>query len=89
MGESVKLWRCTNCNRVLLERDVAYARERHQALVSLSGAAAPAFVTEATWGAYLASLRRCRCGSRKRFAAVPKGSLRGQLPLALDAVVLQ
>jgi hypothetical protein len=91
MGESIKLWRCTNCNRVLLERDVDYARARHEALVleSATGSAAAAFVKEATWGAYLASLRRCRCGSRRRFKPIPKGSLRGQLDLTLDAVVLQ
>ena len=88
MGESIKLWRCTSCNRVLLERDVDYARARHAVLVAESGASAAEFVKDATWGAYLASLRRCRCGSRKRFAAVPKTSLRGQLDLALDAVVL-
>ena len=89
MGESIKLWRCTSCNRVLLERDVDYARRRHAALVAESGASAAEFVKEATWGAYLASLRRCRCGSRKRFTPVPKTTLRGQLDLTLDAVVLQ
>jgi hypothetical protein len=92
MGESLKLWRCTNCNRVLRERDVAYARARHQAMVhEASPASAAEFVEEATWGAYLASLRRCRCGSRKRLAPVNKQSLRGQLDLSLafDLLVLQ
>ncbi len=89
MGESIKLWRCTSCNRVLQERDVGYARARHEALVHASAGEAAAFVKEATWGAYLASLRRCRCGSRRRFKAVPRTALQGQLDLTLDAVVLQ
>jgi hypothetical protein len=91
MGESLKLWKCTSCNRVLRERDVAYARARHQAMIAeATPASAASFVEEATWGAYLASLRRCRCG-RKRFEAVSRQSLRGQLDLSLafDALVLQ
>jgi hypothetical protein len=47
------------------------------------------FVREATWPAYLASLRRCRCGSRQRLKAVPETAGRGQLDLQVDAVVLQ
>ena len=46
------------------------------------------FVTEAMWPAYLASLRRCRCGSRRRLKPV-RDAVRGQLDLHLDAVVLQ
>lgn len=89
MGESMKLWRCPTCNRLLQERDQSYARARHQAMVRKQAPRASDFVAEATWGAYLASLRHCRCGSRKRFKAVPRADLRGQLDLTLDAVVLQ
>jgi hypothetical protein len=47
------------------------------------------FVREATWPAYLASLKRCRCGSRRELKEVPAGVVRGQLDLQIDAVVLQ
>jgi hypothetical protein len=89
MGEPINLWRCPSCNRVLRERDQSYARARHQAMVRSTAKASSDFVAEATWGAYLASLRRCRCGSRKRFKPVPRADLRGQLDLTLDAVVLR
>jgi hypothetical protein len=46
------------------------------------------FVVEAMWPAYLASLRRCRCGSRRRLRRVHE-PMRGQLDLHLDPVVLQ
>jgi len=89
MGESIKLWRCQTCNRLLRERPVSYAMERHAEMVKAEAGAAADFVREATWAAYLASLRRCRCGSRKRFREVKAGALRGQLDLGIEAVVLQ
>jgi len=89
MGETIKLWRCPSCNRVLREQPLQYALERHGEMVRAQAGAAADFVREATWAAYLASLRRCRCGSRKRFRALPVASLRGQLDLGIDAVVLQ
>jgi len=58
-------------------------------MVAAQAGAAADFVREATWSAYLASMRRCRCGSRKRFRPLPPTSLRGQLDLGIDAVVLQ
>ena len=47
------------------------------------------FVAEAMWPAYLASFRRCRCGSRKRLKPVSAAAMRGQLDLHLDPVVVQ
>jgi hypothetical protein len=44
------------------------------------------FVREATWPAYLASLKRCRCGSRRQ---LKPAAGRRQLDLQIDAVVLQ
>ena len=88
MGESLKLWRCPRCNRVLREEDVEHAKARHASLVEASGAVATDFVREVTWGAYLASLRRCRCGAKAKLRALPATRLRGQLQLGLDAVVL-
>jgi hypothetical protein len=87
-AESTKIWRCPSCNRLLVEKSVDYARQRHDALVSRCGAGAE-FVREATWPAYLASLKRCRCGSRRELKPVPTTSVRGQLDLQIDAVVLQ
>ena len=89
MGTSIKLWRCTSCNRVLREQPLAYAIERHAEMVRAQAGAAADFVREATWSAYLASLRRCQCGSKKRFRPVPVSSLQGQLDLGIDSVVLQ
>jgi hypothetical protein len=88
-GDGLKLWRCPACNRVLLERSEEYARKRLSSQVAAGSGAAVEFVREAMWPAYLASLRRCRCGSRKRLRAVSAGALRGQLDLHLEAVVLQ
>ncbi|GAC1338243.1 MAG: hypothetical protein NVS2B9_21770 [Myxococcales bacterium] len=88
-GEGFKLWRCPACDRVLLQRSVEYARRRLRSQVASGKGASADFVREAMWPAYLASLRRCRCGSRKRLRAVPAGALRGQLDLHLEAVVLQ
>jgi hypothetical protein len=87
MGESIKLWRCTSCKRVLRERGLTYARERHRAMVERAAGAAAAFVLDATWGAYLASMRHCRCGSKRGLEQVPSSVLQGQLPLSLDAIV--
>lgn len=88
-AESTKIWRCPSCNRLLIEKSVAYAQKRHEALVARCGSATAEFVREATWPAYLASLKRCRCGSRRELKAVPDASVRGQLELHIDAVVLQ
>jgi hypothetical protein len=87
MGEPVKLWRCRSCNRVLRERGLEYARARHGAMVEAAAGPSAAFVREATWGAYLASLRRCRCGSKRSLEQVAGEALSGQLPLSLDSVV--
>ena len=84
----VKLWRCPTCNRVLRERTVGDAQRRHAELVREHCGTQPDFVTEAMWPAYLASLRRCRCGSRRRLKPGQEAG-RGQLDLHLDAVVLQ
>jgi hypothetical protein len=84
----VKLWRCPGCNRVLRERTVGDAQRRHAALVREQSGGQAEFVVEATWPAYLASLRRCRCGSRRRLKPTQE-TVRGQLDLHLDAVVLQ
>ena len=87
MSHSIKLWRCPSCRRVLLERSEVYARERHEALIAQAGASAE-LVREAMWPAYLASLRRCRCGSKRRLQAVPGSMPLGQLRLQLDGVVV-
>ncbi|MCA1827047.1 MAG: hypothetical protein ABR567_08855 [Myxococcales bacterium] len=87
-AESAKIWRCPSCNRLLVEKSVDYARSRHEALTARCGSAD--FVREATWPAYLASLKRCRCGSKKKLKPVPPGAVRGkQLDLQIDPVVLQ
>lgn len=86
-AESKKIWRCPACNRLLVERSLDYARARHEAHVARS--ASSDFVREAMWPAYLASLKRCRCGSRSRLRPVPSQAVRGQLELQIDPVVLQ
>ena len=86
MSQAIKLWKCPACRRVLLERSERYARERHEEM--LQAAPNADFVREATWPAYLASLRRCRCGSRKRLQAVDGLARVGQLRLQLDGVVV-
>jgi hypothetical protein len=88
-AESKKIWRCPSCNRLLVERSLDYARARHEALVGGARVGPVDFVREATWPAYLASLKRCRCGSRSRLRPVPSQAVRGQLELQIDAVVLQ
>jgi hypothetical protein len=88
-AESKKIWRCPSCNRLLVERSVDYARARHEQLVGQTRGGSAEFVRQATWPAYLASLKRCRCGSRSRLRAVPSQAVRGQLDLQIDAVVMQ
>jgi len=88
-AEASRIWRCPSCNRLLVEKSVDYARARHAELVARTRAGSVEFVREATWPAYLASLKRCRCGSRRELKAVPPGGVRGQLDLMADAVVLQ
>src|SRR3954468_8080701 len=61
-AESTKIWRCPSCNRLLVEKSVAYAKARHEEMLSRTRGASLEFVREATWPAYLASLKRCRCG---------------------------
>ncbi|MBS2023706.1 MAG: hypothetical protein JST92_14980 [Deltaproteobacteria bacterium] len=89
MSEAIKLVRCPKCNRVLREDDVEQAKARHANLVERACGTAAEFVRDATWGAYLASLRRCRCGSKAKFRPLSAARLRGQLQLGLDSVVLQ
>ncbi len=86
-GESSRIFRCTACNRLLVERSVDYARERHAHMVSRCGSVD--FVREATWPAYLAAMKRCRCGSKRALRPMPPKAVRGQLDLHLDPVVLQ
>jgi hypothetical protein len=88
-AESSRIWRCASCNRLLVEKSVDYARARHAELIARTRVPSVEFVREATWPAYLASLKRCRCGSRRELRAVPPGVVRGQLDLQIDAVVLQ
>jgi hypothetical protein len=88
-AESAKIWRCPSCNRLLIEKGMDYAKARHAELLARTRGGSLEFVREATWPAYLASLKRCRCGSRSQLKAVPPGSVRGQLDLQIDAVVLQ
>lgn len=91
MAESMALWRCPSCQRLLEQRSPEHVRRRFRAQVE-AGVPRPAaaeFVEEALWPAYLASLRRCRCGSRRRLKPVSGAAMRGQLSLRLDAVVLQ
>ena len=88
-AESTKIWRCPSCNRLLLEKSVAYAKARHEEMLSRTRGASVEFVREATWPAYLASLKRCRCGSRRQLKAVSPGSVCGQLDLQIDALVMQ
>jgi len=88
-AESTRIWRCPSCNRLLVEKSVDYARARHAELLARTRGGSVDFVREATWPAYLASLKRCRCGSRRELKAVPAEVVRGQLDLQIDAVVLQ
>jgi hypothetical protein len=88
-AESTKIWRCPSCNRLLVEKSVDYARARHEEMLARTRGLSVEFVREATWPAYLASLKRCRCGSRSQLRAVPTDVVRGQLDLQIDAVVLQ
>jgi len=89
--EAIRLWACPSCNRVLRERSVDEAQRQHEQLVreQCGTASSAEFVAEAMWPAYLASLRRCRCGSRRRLKPVSPAAMRGQLALHLDAVVMQ
>ena len=87
-AESAKIWRCPSCNRLLVEKSIDYARARHAEMIGRGKGVAVEFVREATWPAYLASLKRCRCGSRRKLKPVPAGR-RSQLDLMTDAVVLQ
>ncbi|HWE23121.1 MAG TPA: hypothetical protein VG496_04190 [Myxococcales bacterium] len=84
----VKLWRCPSCNRVLRESSVGEVQRRHSALVRPHCEGQADFVVEAMWPAYLASLRRCPCGSRRRLKR-EREPMRGQLDLRLYPVVLQ
>ena len=85
-AESSRIWRCPACNRLLIEKSIDYARQRHAQLLSRTSD----FAREATWPAYLASLKRCRCGSKRQLKPVPPGAVRGkQLDLQIDSVVLQ
>ncbi len=86
MSQPIQLWRCPSCSRVLLQRSEGYARERHEQLTQQAPNAD--FVREATWPAYLASLKRCRCGSKRRLQQVDGSTRVGQLKLQLDGVVV-
>ena len=88
-AESTRIWRCPSCNRLLVEKNVDYARARHAELLARTRGGSVEFVREATWPAYLASLKRCRCGSRRQLKAVSPGSVCGQLDLQIDALVMQ
>jgi len=87
MSHTIRLWQCQACRRVLLEQDECSARERYDAMVAEAAGPGAEFVREAAWPAYRASLRRCRCGSKRRLRRVE--SMPGQLALHLDGVVLQ
>ena len=86
-AESSKIWRCPACRRLLVERSLDYARQRHEDMLGRCGSRD--FVREATWGAFLASLKRCRCGSKRGLRRVPPSAVKGQLDLHIDPVVLQ
>ena len=86
-AESTRIWRCPACKRLLIEKSVEYAQKRHEQLLSRARCGSE-FVREATWPAYLASLKRCRCGSKSQLKPVPDSALRGQLDLQIDPVVL-
>ena len=88
-AESTRIWRCPSCNRLLVEKSIDYARARHAEMLSRTRTGAIEFVREATWPAYLASLKRCRCGSRRKLKAVLPAASSGQLDLQVDAVVMQ
>ncbi len=84
-AESKRVFRCPACNRLLIEKSVDYARQRHAQLLARTSE----FAREATWPAYLASMKRCRCGSKRQLRPVPLRNVRGQLELHTDPVVLQ
>jgi len=84
-AESSRIWRCPACNRLLIEKSIDYARQRHSHLLSRTSD----FARQATWPAYLASMKRCRCGSKRELKRVPSDAVQGQLDLQTDAVVLQ
>ncbi len=84
-AESSKVWRCPACNRLLIEKSIDYARQRHAQLLARSSE----FAREATWPAYLASMKRCRCGSKRELKRVATDAVHGQLDLQTDSVVLQ
>jgi hypothetical protein len=84
-AESSRIWRCPACNRLLIEKSVDYVRHRHAQLVSRTSD----FAREATWPAYLASMKRCRCGSKRELKRVAPDAVHGQLDLQTDTVVLQ
>src|SRR3979411_3108925 len=89
-AESTRIWRCPSCNRLLVEKGVDYARGRQAGGLGRHAGGRGGVVgcgRGATWPAYLASLKRCRCGSRRELKAVPAGVVRGQLDLQIDAVV--
>ena len=86
-AESSRIWRCPSCNRLLIEKSVDFVRQRHAALVSRCRGGAVEFVREATWPAFLASMKRCRCGSKRELK--PVQHVHGQLDLHIDPVVLQ
>jgi hypothetical protein len=86
-AESAKIWRCPSCNRLLVQKSLEYAKARHAEMLARTRGGSVEFVRETTWPAYLASLKRCRCGSRQRLKPVPAPS--GQMDLQIDAVVLQ
>src|SRR5437763_2339167 len=88
-ADSTKIWRCPSCNRLLVEKSVDYAKARHAEMLARTREASLEFVREATWPAYLASLRRWRCGSRQRLKAGPQSAGRGQLDLHVAAAALQ
>ena len=88
-AESRRIWRCPSCNRLLVEKSLEYARARHSEMLARTRGGSLEFVREATWPAYLASLKRCRCGSRRKLKPVLPAGACGQLDLQVYAVVLQ
>jgi hypothetical protein len=84
-GTLSRIWRCPACDRLLIEKSIDYARQRHAQLASRT----TDFGREATWPAYLASMKRCRCGSKRELKRVPPDTVQGQLDLQTDTVVLQ
>jgi hypothetical protein len=89
MTQQIALYKCPACDRVLLGKSERYARERHEQLMADAAAETREFVREATWPAFLASMKRCRCGSKRRLMPVDGTARVGQLRLQLDGVVIQ